>query len=1082
MFRKRDIKNAMMLLLILGSVLHCNITATCKDEILVYTPSDFTLIERCPNSKFLLMNNITVVGPMPMIPIFKGTFDGQGFYIGGIVLSELYDKAALFDTFSGSMRNVTISSILDISNSKAKFISGFAIELTDAYFYDVSIVTNIRVQNCTPGSIIGGALSSTSETSPGLNVSSSIIVMDCECIVGGAIGQLDNNYTTLLPSYWSSPITVNSIIKLYNSSSIVGGYIGVSKKNIHSLTLVSSIEVLGNQNHECCIGGVVANLTGSVVHSKVVLNKIYVSGCKNTEGSIIGGLGTYISCNFPNCTIVEDIKLYVDLFYTNGLSKAYVGGGFGYLDRVSLSYIYFSLMHVEVESRFGGIAASINCTSIDQSSVSVDYITWINSTTDPFLIGGFGATVENYTTIKNSMVKVREIDLNYTSASPSYFGGFVANASKLLISNSYGMIGLAVLNTTETVGDNSSFGILLGRITCIAEERMQIISSFVAADTILVNGHGSKIFNVGGFVGYLTDSASNKQCFMLANSWASIKFRINEIRKACKSPFAVGALIGNPGESSFTVEDIYIKVYFDIVNIQKYLYDDDDNRNKHYNAIGLLTGFYAKGINGYGGTDMSINKVICQVEILFTEEFEKQIYYAPTAPECSTCKDIIITNTSSYLRGFSSKAATLADPEKMEKREFYTSFIFGTDQIWQYNLDVYPYHTSLPFLVHHLSDHISDGNSIRFVTPMCNHHLCWNYSHIWSAQRSMENLELQYEANHCNVHNCILCYPSSPHICMTCASGYISNASGDTCLACHNSCMKCTTPDLKNKCTSCAIYGQVLHNGMCAANTYTCSVPHCLLCDFTNAQTCSVCVPGKGVQAGSGYCNICNKDCYTCSLSQSCTSCNNYTNEALSGLCEYTTRGCYNTCKFCKEKDNEICLKCNDLSYILDEYGNCQKRPIPFCMVYNCAVCSSVDNYICNVCNPGYYLTKDRVCKACDVSCSVCSSYSVCLECMNSEIKPIGGICNYSNNCTISGCFTCTLGVEPVCLLCNTGYVLTDNKCQELIDHRLKQVKLARLTAIILTVIAISINVAYPLVRYRKYLKEEHVSLQLDIS
>lgn len=131
------------------------------------------------------------------------------------------------------MRNVTLSTMVSVVNSEAKFISGFAIELADAYFYDVNITTTITVKDCIAGTVIGGLLSSTSETAPGLVVASSITVMNCECVVGGAIGQLDSNYTTLLPSYWSSPITVYSTIQLYNSSSTVGGYIGISEK--HSL-------------------------------------------------------------------------------------------------------------------------------------------------------------------------------------------------------------------------------------------------------------------------------------------------------------------------------------------------------------------------------------------------------------------------------------------------------------------------------------------------------------------------------------------------------------------------------------------------------------------------------------------------------------------------------------------------------------------------------------------------------------------------------------------------------------------------------------------------------------------------------
>lgn len=91
----------MRLLLLLGLIIQGTTGVICTDEILIYDHEDFALIQSCPNSKFLLMNDIAVVGPMPIIPIFKGTFDGQGFSVGGIVVSELYDKAALLTHFQG---------------------------------------------------------------------------------------------------------------------------------------------------------------------------------------------------------------------------------------------------------------------------------------------------------------------------------------------------------------------------------------------------------------------------------------------------------------------------------------------------------------------------------------------------------------------------------------------------------------------------------------------------------------------------------------------------------------------------------------------------------------------------------------------------------------------------------------------------------------------------------------------------------------------------------------------------------------------------------------------------------------------
>lgn len=126
----------------------------------------------------------------------------------------------------------------------------------------------------------------------------------------------------------------------------------------------------------------------------------------------------------------------------------------------------------------------------------------------------------------------------------------------------------------------------------------------------------------------------------------------------------------------------------------------------------------------------------------------------------------------------------------------------------------------------------------------------------------------------------------------TCSSGYYSNPTLFSCIACSYTCATCTTASTCDSCPTTS--NRVLTSGQCvpASGFYDNSVTNALPCvspclTCTSATACITCVTGYYIS--STTCTLCSTAmtfCSTCSSSTVCTTCQlGYINNA-------TTNGC----------------------------------------------------------------------------------------------------------------------------------------------------------------------------------------------
>ena len=276
---------------------------------------------------------------------------------------------------------------------------------------------------------------------------------------------------------------------------------------------------------------------------------------------------------------------------------------------------------------------------------------------------------------------------------------------------------------------------------------------------------------------------------------------------------------------------------------------------------------------------------------------------------------------------------------------------------------------------------------------------------------------------------------------LTCGEEQISN------------CKECGKDSESNSCATCeAEHFPLLENLLC----FPCDDPI-----YGQAGCVGECDSSKYSQTGFVTCQNC-KDGY-------------YNLEGLCYTCAVGNPGCKN-CSYEKENDTNItrfkCLKClNDEEYRINENFKCVKCNEK---ISNCRKCHFVgdsdSNVVCDECMSGYYVNSNKKCSACYDNyitggyCYQCSpgsnpeycrcdsgyvldSYS-CKSCPNNCQN-----CKYNSSTGLTECTSCESGYalnstkdcvycgegcgscninsnnEPICLYCNSGTFLEDNKC-----------------------------------------------------
>ena len=301
----------------------------------------------------------------------------------------------------------------------------------------------------------------------------------------------------------------------------------------------------------------------------------------------------------------------------------------------------------------------------------------------------------------------------------------------------------------------------------------------------------------------------------------------------------------------------------------------------------------------------------------------------------------------------------------------------------------------------------------------------------------------------CNKSNCLVC-ENDYLTCEVCEDTYYLN-NLNVCTDCVGPCKNCSS---ENECLDCVPKADF--NG--TDNTCTC-IDHSEYSNDTDACEC---------KEGYGYNDI-NKTCDPCSDSN-CLECfNNYTE---CEVCDFTyyfndTLGCSKCPEQCANCTNStFCLDCVDAADYEEVSGTCTctnnseyKNTTDSCecipgygfdLNQTCQSCDTdsciecFDNYtVCETCDYGYFLNDSGVCLKCRSPCGNCSSYDVCLDCVDlAAYNSTGFDCNcinqsdYNNETDSCECVSgygfnsidgiCEVCSDDNCLECKSNYSICD--------------------------------------------------------
>lgn len=243
----------------------------------------------------------------------------------------------------------------------------------------------------------------------------------------------------------------------------------------------------------------------------------------------------------------------------------------------------------------------------------------------------------------------------------------------------------------------------------------------------------------------------------------------------------------------------------------------------------------------------------------------------------------------------------------------------------------------------------------------------------------------QQSAYVCDVPNCATC--SYLGVCGLCANNYMlmmNATTGQTyCASVTCTLSNCNTCYSNNTCSVCASGYVVANNGTCISSTSTLAPPTCSssvkwCLSCASSTSCALCQFGFNLQGGSCYPNYGAMDEF------STTSLN-----CLSGFAGYM-------CQFCKP------------NYMVSPSYACVAIPSFTCEIDNCTVCSSATS--CLLCVDGFYKTSTGECSEYECSieyCSTCSSDTTCSACLPT-FELVKNACMFkSYACNVENCAAC---------------------------------------------------------------------------
>lgn len=375
------IKSLILVILLLYSC----ITAFAVDDIqiigntyIVNTPAGLKWIEEVVNETtenltiapldtsffgkiVLLRNDISIAG-MEWIPIgifngFKGVFDGNGYSVNNLTISNVTNYAGLF----GNVENTTIKN-LNISNAYIKNNNYAAILAGSAF--------NTQIKNC---NVDGTIISGNNSEIGGICIYLTGKIYNCSAVLTSISGK-SSNVGGITQAFTGKLSSCESTVDIEaGTGSTIGGIVAQSNGRL------INCNAMGNLKGGSVVGGIVGKMNtsatlqasifeGTLQGDNIVggivgfgLNNIIIDIAKNKgnidNGKIVGGIIGQVNENAQmfNCESKGSIASYVD--------NAIIGGLVGEILGTSKLINSYSISNLLGNNIIGGLIGDMSVNS-----------------------------------------------------------------------------------------------------------------------------------------------------------------------------------------------------------------------------------------------------------------------------------------------------------------------------------------------------------------------------------------------------------------------------------------------------------------------------------------------------------------------------------------------------------------------------------------------------------------------------------------------------------------------------------------------------------------------------------------------
>jgi len=459
---------------------------TEEDPFKVYNTNDLVNIKYYLSSNFLLMQNTNLSG-IEWIPIgdmsnpFEGIFDGQGYVISGLTLTQSHDYVGLFGYNEGIVKNISLSEVsINVTGNINQLIYAGAFvglnigELDNLHIFSGSI--SVKVRSGVDG-YLGGVVGYNDSYSELSNISNNASILgDLTTYTGGLVGysrasfNIANSFNT---GYVESNLNNvggilgkgNSTIDIsssYNAGIIVGvdhvgGLVGNTRSTLSIQNSYNTGNVIASEQN---IGGLIGRTYGfSDIYGSYNLGD--VSGTYSL-GGLIGSsieiINLVDSYNSGNISGIQTIGGLIGMAYSN--TSIISSNNYGIIDGTGnaigglLGHAHYYSTDIKNSSNTGDVSGNNNIGGL-VGEISVYSITTIENSFNEgnisglINVGGFIGHAEYSTNILFS----------YNSGKISggyYIGGFVGVTTDIYVY--YSMNFGDVISSNDTIEIGGIFG------------------------------------------------------------------------------------------------------------------------------------------------------------------------------------------------------------------------------------------------------------------------------------------------------------------------------------------------------------------------------------------------------------------------------------------------------------------------------------------------------------------------------------------------------------------------------------------------------------------------------------------------